>query len=487
VRLDLSARVAARFGSRVALKDAVRGTLLTYEDLERHALGAAGRLRELGVRRGDRISVLSGPHVEMVALLFGAVKVGAVLVPHNLRLTAGELADELGRIRPSLTVKGPNIPETAIAPALEGRPSASLLELTRPGPSSAAPGPELPDWESPALILFTGGSTGKPKGAILSLRALVMNAVTTAQGWGLTADDSAIIMFPMFHTGGWNVLTLPLLIVGGRSVFLDRFDPVEVLHQADAEGVTILGGVPSMFIELVHRPEFAKASLQSIRFAKSGGGNSPDAVVEAFRQRGIPFYQGYGLTEAGPNLLYSTPDDLSRPNSIGRTNLLVEMKLVDEQGNESDTGELLVGGPVLFSGFFDDPANTAAAMSGSYVRTGDILRRDADGFHFFVGRTKLMFKSGGENVFFAEVEQAMETSPNIAEAAVIGVPDPKWGEVGRGFIVERSPMTDEELRQYLRARLAPFKIPKTFARVKEIPHTRAGKKDYPLLKKGGVT
>jgi fatty-acyl-CoA synthase len=481
MRVDLSARLAARHGDRVALTDGPRQVSWTYRELELRAVAAASRLRERGLRSGDRISVLAGPEIELVALFFGALKVGATLVPHNLRLTGPELGEEVTRVHPTLLVRGRLLPADFAAGTLGGWPSASLEELTRAGaPTAHVPG-ELPDWETPALILFTGGSTGRPKGAVLSLRAVLSNALTTAEGWRLQPDDSTILVFPMFHTGGWNVLLLPLLVMGGRNVFLDRFDPVEILRRIDAEKITLLGGVPSMFIELVGRPEFGRASLASLRFAKSGGGNSPEAVVDAFRRRGIPFYQGYGLTEAGPNLLYSTPDDLARPTTIGRPNLMCDLKLVDEQGRESALGELLVGGPVLFSGYLDNPDATAAAMSGGYVRTGDVLRRDADGFYYFVGRTKLMFKSGGENVYIAEVEQALESHPAVAEAAVIGVPDPKWGEVGRAFLVERSPVAEEELRHYLRERLAAYKVPKTFVRVEELPHTRAGKKDYPRL------
>lgn len=483
MRLDLTRRLAQRYGSRIALTDASRGGAVSFADLDRKAVAAAVRLEELGLRGGDRISVLSGPDEEMVALLFGAVKIGAMLVPHNLRLAPAEIAADLERVRPALVVRGRSVPPELGAVAGSGRRTAVLDELTRTDPG---PGPrsfDLGDWESPALVLFTGGSTGRPKGAVLSLRALFMNALATAEGWRLTADDSTITVFPMFHTGGWNVLLLPLLLVGGRTVFLDRFDPAEVLRLLDAERLTILGGVPSMLIDLVGRPEFARASLTSLRFAKSGGGNSPPSVVNAFREREIPFYQGYGLTEAGPNLLYSTTDDLARPGTIGRANLLVDLRLVDEEGKESDVGELLVGGPVLFSGYLDDPGATADAMAGPYVRTGDVLRRDADGFYYFVGRTKLMFKSGGENVYFAEVEQAIELHASVVESAVIGVPDPKWGEVGRAFLVERTPIPDDDLRRYLRERLAAYKVPKTFVRLTEIPHTRAGKKDYPRLRR----
>jgi len=483
VRLDLSARLAARHGSRVALTDVARDATLTFAELEERAAGAAGRLRERGVRRGDRLSVLSGPDMNVVILFFGALKVGAALVPHNLRLAAPELADEVGRVHSAMIVRGrgtfPEIPTTVLA----GHRRVSLDELTQPGGTPSKRPEEPTDWEIPALVLFTGGSTGRPKGAVLSLRAVLSNALTTVEGWKLQGDDSTILVFPMFHTGGWNVLLLPLLISGGRSIILERFEPVEILRRIDAEKVTILGGVPSMFIDLVGRPEFARASLASLRFAKSGGGNSPPAVVNAFRERGIPFYQGYGLTEAGPNLLYSTTEDLSRPGTIGRPNLLADMKLVDEQGHDRDVGELLVSGPVLFSGYLDDPAATATAMSGEYVRTGDVLRRDVDGFYYFVGRTKLMFKSGGENVYIAEVEEALESHPAVAEAAVIGIPDARWGEVGCAFVRRATPVGEEEVVTFLRAHLAHFKVPRRFVWRDEIPRTPAGKKDYPRLRR----
>ena len=482
MRLDLSAWLASRHGDRVALTEGSRGTSLTFEELDGRALRAAASLTQHGVRAGDRVSVLSGPDPATVVLFFGAVKLGATVVPHNLRLTPSELSLELSRVRPSLIVKQRAIPSGSVEGGAGSPPVVLLESLTTPeGDVPALPREALRDWEAPALILFTGGSTGPPKGALLSLRALVSNAINTSVSWQLTREDSTVLVFPLFHTGGWNVLLLPLLMAGGRSILLPKFHPAEVLHQVDRERVTVLSGVPSMLIDIVAHPDFARASLRSLRWVKSGGGNSPRGVVEAFRARGIPFYQGYGLTEAGPNLLYSATEDLSRPGSIGRPNFLSELVLVDEHGGESSEGELWVRGPVLFSGYLDDPRATAEAMHGEYVRTGDVLRRDADGFYYFVGRTKLMFKSGGENVYIGEVEQVLEAHPAVAEAAVIGMPDPRWGEVGRAYVVLRDPLSDEELRAHVRGRLASFKVPKSFVRVPELPHTRAGKKDYPAL------
>ncbi len=480
MHLDLSARLARRHRDRIALTDVGRGSSWTFEELERRATAVESHLRALRLARGDRISILSAPCPEMVALFFGAVKVGATLVSHSLRLTPPELSKEIGRVHPALLVRGRGALPELETDGVPGSP-ASLEELVRPGPTLATELSGAADWEAPALVLFTGGSTGRPKGAVLSLRALVTNAVTTVEGWGLTRDDATPSVYPMFHTGGWNVLLLPLLVAGGRTVLTERFDPAELLRLVEGERPTILSGVPSMFIDLIGRSEFPGTSFASVRFVKSGGGYSPPPVVAAFRDRGIPFYQGYGLTEAGPNLLYSTPEDLTRPGTIGRPNLFADLKLVDEQGREGDSGELWVSGPLVFSGYLDDPETSAAAMAGPYVRTGDVLRRDADGFYFFVGRTKLMFKSGGENIYVAEVEQVLESHPAVVEAAVIGVPDAKWGEVGRAFLVERSPVTDDEIRRFLRERLAAFKVPKSFVRSREIPHTRAGKKDYPEL------
>jgi fatty-acyl-CoA synthase len=417
----------------------------------------------------------------VVSLLFGAWKIGAALAPLNCRSSAEELRHEIDRLRPSAIVV-----EEGAFPRPESELPWTNAALSLDPTAPAARRPEVGAGiagEAPGLILSTGGSTGRPKSAVLSVRAVVANALNTASAWGLGADEVGLGPFPFFHTGGWNVLTLPLLFAGARSVLLDRPDPRGILAAVEQEKVSALCAVPATFVDLVRRPEFEPTSFATVRFIKSGGGQTPELVVRRFRDRGIPFYQGYGLTEAGPNLFYSAAGDLGRPGTIGRPTPLAELELRAADGTTADEGELWVRGPLVFSGYWNDPEATRETVVDGWVATGDLLRRDADGFFFFVGRRKLMFKSGGENVYPTEVESVLETHPAVVEAAVVGIPDERWGEVGCAFVHRALPATEEELVAFVRSRLAHYKVPRRFVWRDEIPRTAAGKKDYPRLRR----
>ncbi len=475
MQLDLSAWLALSHGDRIALSAEGDPGTLSYRELDRLATGWAEKLEGMGVGPGDRVSLLAPPGPRSVALLLGCLKVGAALVPHNLRATPSEIAGQLERIQPRLLLQDPSVQPP------EGLPFPTAPFDDPPPGGEGGKGRTPPQWETPALILFTGGSTGTPKGAVLSLRQLLTNSVQTIVTWRLGPQDSTLVVYPLFHTGGWNVLTLPLLVAGGHVALLPRWDPARALSVLERPGVTVFSAVPSMLGDLASLPEFSSARFPTLRWVKSGGGTSPPWVVDAFRSKGVPFYQGYGLTEAGPNLFYSDPEDLSHPTTVGRPGLFSDLRLVDEKGDDANAGELLVAGPLLFSGYHGDPEETRATRVGAYFRTGDILRRDGEGFFYFVGRRKLMYKSGGENVYPTEVEDALESHPSIAEAAVVGVPDPKWGEAGLAFYRSASPLPDDEIREFLRSRLAHYKVPREFLRVPAIPRTPAGKKDYPRL------
>jgi fatty-acyl-CoA synthase len=481
VTIDLSRYLASRFGDRTALVEPLISKTWTFQSLDRTADAWADALSARGVGPGDRVSLLSTIRGSAVALLFGCWKVGATLAPHNSRLSAAELQGEMARLQPTVTVAendpsrdstgAESYPDSVLS--LESPPAAPPRSGTTDGTTGEAPG----------LILSTGGSTGTPKSAVVSVRALVANALNTATAWGLDVDTVGLAPFPLSHTGGWNVLTLPLLLAGGRSVLVERPDPLKILSVIDRERVSVFTAVPATLVDMVPRPEFEGASLSTLRFVKSGGGHTPEAVVRRFRDRGIPFYQGYGLTEAGPNLFYSTPEDAGRPETIGRPTPLAELRLRDEKGEPTDEGELSVRGPLVFSGYWKNPDATRDALVDGWVATGDLLRRDAEGYYYFVGRRKLMFKSGGENVYPTEVEAALETHPAVLEAAVVGIPDSRWGEVGCAFVRRAAPMEEAELVSFLRGRLAHFKVPRRFVWRDEIPRTPAGKKDYPRLRR----
>jgi fatty-acyl-CoA synthase len=481
VPLDLARYLASRFGDRVALSEPQRERRWTFASLDRVAEEWADRLAFRGVGPDDRVALVASNRAPAIALLMGCWKLGAALAPQSYRGSPEEFRNEIGRISPrAMVAEDASVPNPELRRALPD----GTMPLDDPPPApSRPPSSAGATGESAGLILSTGGSTGRPKSAVLSVRALLANALNTASAWGLTPEEVGLAPFPLFHTGGWNVLTLPLLLQGGRSVLVDRPDPAQILRAVDRERVSALTAVPSTLVDMVRLPEFDSTSLSSVRFLKSGGGLTPEPVVRRFRDRGIPFYQGYGLTEAGPNLFYSTPDDLARPGTIGRPTPLAELALRDPGGRPAEEGELWVRGPIVFSGYLGDPDASREALVDGWVATGDLLRRDAEGFYYFVGRRKLMYKSGGENVYPTEVEAALETHPAIVEVAVVAIPDPRWGEVGCAFVRASRPATEAELTEFLRARLAHFKVPRRFVFRDEIPRTPAGKKDYPRLRR----
>ncbi|NNN17364.1 MAG: AMP-binding protein, partial [Thermoplasmata archaeon] len=380
---DLATYLSTRFGDRTALIEPRLGRRWTYRSLAEEAESWAALLEGRGVGSGDRVALLGPNRGCAVPLLMGCWKVGAALAPVNHRLAAEELQVEMARLQ----LRGAVVEES---PEWTGRmqrwvPGATI-PLRSPDPSPATRARGVPtSGESIGLILSTGGSTGPPKSAMLSVRAILSNALNTASSWDLRPDDVGLPLFPFFHTGGWNVLLLPLLAVGATSVVLERAEPGAVLAEILRTKATILSAVPTTLSDLVRLPGFEETDLGSLRFAKSGGGLTPEPVVRQFRQRGIAFYQGYGLTEAGPNLFYSAPEDLDRPGSVGRPTPLAELVLRNERGDTDTEGELWVRGPLTFSGYLGDSAATEAAMVDGWVATGDLLRRDVDGFHYFVG------------------------------------------------------------------------------------------------------
>jgi fatty-acyl-CoA synthase len=481
VPFDLARYLATRFGDRPAIVEPRMDRTWTFRSLDRAAETWADVLAAHGVGPGNRVSLLSTLRGTAVALLLGCWRLGAALAPHNIRLSAEEFRGELSRVQPAVVVAEAG---AARDPELtRSLPSGTISLEAPPSVSPRKPVASETTGEAPGLILPTGGSTGPPKSAVVSVRALCSNALNTASAWGLGPEEVGLAPFPFYHTGGWNVLTLPLLFEGGRSVMIDRPDPAAIPSVIDHERVTVFTAVPATLVDMVRLPEFEHASLSSLRFVKSGGGHTPEPVVRRFRDRGIPFYQGYGLTEAGPNLFYSSPEDLSRPETVGRPTPLAELALRNAEGHLVDEGELWVRGPLVFSGYLGDSEATRGALVDGWVATGDLLRRDTEGYYYFVGRRKLMFKSGGENVYPTEVEAALESHPAVLEAAVVGIPDPRWGEVGCAFVRRAAPAEEEELVAFLRGRLAHFKVPRRFVWRDEIPRTPAGKKDYPRLRR----
>lgn len=469
---------------RTALVDRARGGRWTYAELDAAADRWAAVLRARGVGRGDVVALLAGNRREAVELLFACGRVGAALLPLNWRLPPAELAPVLADARPRLLVG-----EGRFRAAAEAAGGAAWLDLDDEAPALLARGgPHAPDveleGEEAALVLYTSGSTGTPKGAVLPHRQLLWNAVATATAWGLGRDDVAPVSTPFFHTGGWNVFALPLWHRGGTVVLFDAFDAGAFLEGIEAEGCTTALAVPTQLLMLAESPRWGR-SLPRLRGFVSGGAPCPPSLAARVRDAGYAFREGYGLTECGPNCFaISDAEAARRPGSVGWPVPFLEMRLRTEDGAAADEGELQLRGPQLFGGYLRAPERTAEAFTDDgWLRTGDLARRDPDGAYRIFGRRKEMYISGGENVYPAEVEAALADCPGVLEAVVVGVPDPRWGEVGRAFVVARPGafLRPDTLAGHARARLAGYKVPKSVHVVPEIPRLGSGKPDRRAL------
>jgi len=475
----------------LALVEVATGRRFTYAALDARAQRAAHVLRDtLGLAPGDRAGILSSNRVEFIDLIFAAAKTGVVLVPLNTRLTVHELraiaADSGLRV---LFHEQAFADTTTQLNALSAIDATVSLDGDTEGcyPVLAALAPETCDRErlDPEhllALLYTSGTTGAPKGVMLPHRMVAWNAYNTVLSWQLRADDVSPIFTPLYHAGGLAVFLMPLFAIGGAIVLHRRFDAGEVWRAIEAERATVVLGVPAIWKLLMEAPEFAGADLSSIRWLISGGAPLPEFIADTYRHRGLVFRQGYGLTEVGVNCFTMTDADSSRkPGSIGKPMLMTEARISDDLGAEArvnDTGELWLRGPHVCRGYWNAPGLTAAVLDADgWFHTGDVARCDDEGFYYIAGRRKDMFISGGVNVYPAEIEAELLQSPLIADAAVVGVPDDRWGEVGVAFVVPREgTQTDAEtVTAFLAERIARFKLPRRVVIIGDLPRTSSGK------------
>jgi len=498
---DWLGRRAQLTPDKVALVDTLnQDRLITYREWSQSANRTARFLVEqLGVQKRDRVAVLAPNCVEYLDTWFALGRVGGILQNLNWRLTTYELEGLIADAAPVALIYSPEFVEQVneLRQRVPGvRHFVVLGEQAAPGDVpftnrmgfSDAPLPEVDlDWDDPWVICYTGGTTGLPKGAILTHRAITANAVNTVVSWGLTPDDVAILNSPLFHAGGLNVFTAPLVHIGGTSIVCQGFDPDQVFDLVCDAGVTLFFGVPTMFFVLQSHPRWQEADFAKLKLVISGGAPCPMPVFEKFWARGVDFKTGYGLTEAGPNTFWLPPADVRRkPGAVGFPLFHIDVRVVRENGSEcgpDEPGELIIRGPHVCAGYWNNPQATEEAIRYGWLHTGDLARRDAEGYYTIVGRLKDMIISGGENVYPAEVESLMHGHPAVAEAALIGLPDPKWGEVGRAVVVVEAgqTLTEAELIAYLRRRLARYKVPKSVVFVEALPQTAAGKIDKKVL------
>lgn len=467
----------------------------TYRQMNERANRLANWLRDAaGVGRGDRVGIVARDGVEFLDAFFACGKLGAALACYNWRLHWRELLDAVENTTPKALIFSEDFADnaaqvSAAAPYLarllhidgEGRAGSLPFETTLQNAPADRVATETLDAEDTACLIFTGGTTGLPKAAMVSHRMIAWNTLNTVIH-DIRHGDVTVNVFPMFHTGGLLVYTMPMLILGGTVVLTQRFDPAQVLDLIEQYRATFFGGVPTMYQMLTTAPNWASADLSSLRFCTSGGAPLPVPLVEKFRdEKGVRFKQGFGMTEFGPGIFALAPEDaIRKAGSIGRPNFYVDARIVDEENRPlppGEIGELALKGPSMCSGYFGLADAQAVMDADGWFHTGDLARCDDEWYFFIVDRKKDMFISGGENVYPAEIEQALYKHPAVLQCAVIGVPDAKWGEVGLACAVLRPGMeaTPDELLQHMEQRLARFKVPRRVEIVPALPISAAGK------------
>ena len=481
---------------RTAIREPAHLRTWSYAALHTRADAWSGWLRARGVGAGDRIAVLAGNRTETVALLFGATRIGAALVPLNWRLAAPELAGVLANCRPVLLIgerRFRPLAEGAIAlPESAGaRPMWHDLDLppgdgpvvARPPTTSMSLSPS-PTSTAPALLLYTSGSTGTPKGVMVSHAQLHWNAAATVAGWGLGALDVAPVTTPLFHTAAWGVFLLPLLHVGGCVVMYDGFDPVALFELMRAEATTVAFLVPTQLDRLIASPAWG-TPLPALRWLVVGGAPCHAWSHARGWEAGYRVREAYGLTEYGPNCTATTDADAQvHPGTVGHPLPGLEMRAVDQAGQPvppGTPGALQLRGPAMFSGYHAVPEVTAEAFTADgWFRTGDMAALGADGRWAIRGRRTEMYISGGENVFPGEVEAALRSCAGVVDACVLAVPHEEWGEVGCALLVRAGApelLTEAALRAELATRIARYKMPQRIVFVDAIPHLGSGKPD----------
>ncbi len=477
-----------------AIVDCSTGHRYTFAQVNEWANRTAHWLHAMGVEYGDRVSILGHNSVAYVDLLFACGKIGAVFTPLNWRLTARELAYIVNDCAPEVLIVEPEFADLLdemrgdiAVPQIVTRAEfeAAAREMATHEPAR----PSRLNGESIHAILYTSGTTGRPKGALIPHRQLLWNAISTVVSWELSSADCAPILTPMFHAGGLFVFLTTLVYAGGKSVIARTFDSADSLRLIAQERCTVVLGVPTIYQMWLESKEVAKHDLSSVRFFLSGGAPCPVPLIHRWRETtGIALRQGYGMSEVGVNCFaMSDAESISKAGSVGKPIFHLAARIVDQDGRDVEdgaTGELVFQGMQVCAGYLNNHKATAQTIRDGWFYTGDMARRDEDGFFAIIGRFKDMLISGGENVYAAEVESVFMAHPAVQECALIGKADEKWGEVGVLFVVlaKDADASRTTLLTHSREHLARYKVPKEIVFLDELPHSPYGKVEKIKLK-----
>jgi fatty-acyl-CoA synthase len=460
----------------------------------------------MGIEKGDRVAVMLSNCPEFIEIYLACSRLGAIFVPVNFRLTASELVFILKNARPRLLIFGERYLDIIIPLNLTRHRPPMMLSCLGVSPNTQevadytaevdgftgqtpfltkSLGPADP--EEPHVIMYTSGTTGQPKGAVLSHRKTFFNSLNADIFFRLHFDDVMLIILPLFHSGGLFIQASPTIYKGGTMVLHSRFDPGLTYGDIEKYRVTKLLGVPTVYRNLLEIEPKRRADISSLKVCAIGGEKTTPELLAKCDSAGFRLRQIMGQTETSILLWASEADSLRKPGTVGRPVFHAEVDLVDRTGRSvpaGDVGEIVVRGSTMMKEYWQDPVKTEQTIKSGWLHTGDLARKDEEGFYYLVDRAKDMYISGGENVYPAEVERVLKQHPGVLEAAVVGVPDERWGEVGHAFVQPESGtvLTVAELNAFCEGRLARFKRPQTIEFCETFNCTSLGKVKKTMLR-----
>jgi fatty-acyl-CoA synthase len=463
------------------------GAHITYGELLGRIHAAAAFLTSQGVRKGDKVVCVSENRPEILTTLYACSRIGAVFTPIGIAAPAADVKFVLRDLSATTIL----VSERSVPTALEAVGTDTAIRIIQLEAQSRHGLPSLPitsgtdaaeirpEADSPAIIVYTSGTSGHPKGVVLTHGALFFNGVNTLLGLDIASDDVTLVNTPLSHIAALNTLAVATLHKGGSVVIESKFDATGCLEQISEYGITTMFAVPSTLTLMAQTPGFAEADTSSLRWILGGGAPMPPELVALWSERNVPVLASYGMTEAGPSVSFRRRSDASgKAESSGTPALLTDVRIVSADGTDlppGETGEILVRGPHTASSYWRDANATDAAFVDGWLITGDRGLIDADGDLCITGRSKEIIITGGENVDPAEIEHLIASYPGVLDAAVIGRPDPLWGEVITAVIVSESTVELKELQEYLWPHLARFKLPRQIERREELPRSPVGK------------
>jgi fatty-acyl-CoA synthase len=495
---DWIGHFARRTPNKPAAIDLASDRRLTYAQFDARISRLATHLRDrLKIARGDRIAVLALNTTDTLEVQFACGRIGAVFLPLNTRLTVPELQYIVGDAAPKLMIHDAELAEVALA-VVKFCAVPSVLQLGPDGSYEAAIASAKPldqaevvTLDDISTIMYTSGTTGQPKGAIITHGMTFWNCVNLGGPAYISPSSVLLTVLPLFHTGGLNCYTNPVLHAGGTVLIMRAFDPGLALELISdpARGINVFFGVPSIYQFMAQHPAFAGSDFSRLLIGGVGGAPMPVPLLKVWERRGVALQQGYGMTETSPAVLTLDREDAVRKaGSSGKPVLHTEVRIVRPDGADAEAGELgelWVKGPNVTPGYWNRPDANASCFTDGWLHTGDAARIDEEGFYTIVDRWKDMYISGGENVYPAEVENVLHQLAAIAEAAVIGIPSEQWGETGMAIVAVKPghTLTEAEIQAHCEVNLARFKRPRAIRFVDALPRNATGKIHKPTLRK----